>query len=636
MIRFLDAICFFKFTFIVLKLDFLKKTVALLLLFVAWPMLAQTPHAINYGISEGLPSNNVYYAFQDADHYLWFATDVGVVKFNGQEFEHFNTDDGLPDNEVFQIFQDSKRRIWFITLNGKLGFYSNYKFYNEKNTPWLRNNILNSMLIDAYDDGKGHVMLTDRLSGIYKIGGQNKQTEMALFKYKATQENTNAIRLFFDQNQTQVLTVKGIYALDGRPVLRFPPSILKSSVVRSGVLDGHLYFNSGNKIYRYHARKLVLLFSLPIDPTQIISVHAETATVFWIGTRDGLYRVEKTPKDYRFRKFLDTLSVSHWMKDHDGNYWVTTLEEGIFMIPNLDVSITDNLKNNKITVVSKDAANTLWAGSSEAYYYHFGPSGVTTFDTSDGGKNMIKDIVHTPSETFIIGNKSVTINANGNEKPIPVGHNTLVFDRQGNYWLGGTIVSRFTENQYRKLTFEQLSYIFQTTLKLQKRTNKLVLGKGDDIWVGTNFGLYKYSPKDSMQNYTAKLGDINSSVEDLYFDDANNRLLVATNSMGVIILEDKKIAAHLGKRDNLSSNTCRSIYRAGENSYWIGTNTGLDRISLRDGKFTVENFNSYVGLENGKINDIVMIRDTLYLATDKGIVHFNPYQMERKPIRSSI
>jgi ligand-binding sensor domain-containing protein len=608
-----------------------NKIYVVLLLFLTLSGYSQTPHAINYGIADGLPSNNIYYVLQDRDNYLWFSTDVGVVRYNGREFIHYNTDDGLPDNEVFQMYQDSKGRIWFVTLNGKLGFYWNHMFYNEKNTPWLRNNILTNILVDIYDDAKSNVFITDRISGIYKLDADGKPSEIALYKYKSATGFNHILRLFSgDQNQTQLLTIGGIYTPDGRPVLKFPKKLIETSVIRSCILGDRVYFNSGNSIYQYHARKLEKLFSLPVDPMMIISVNAETKDIFWIGTRTGLYRVEKKQDGYVWRKFFDKLSVSHWMKDRDGNHWVTTLEEGVFMMPNLDVSIIDNLRNNKITVLSKDADNTLWAGSSDAYYYHFDKGGTATFEASLHGKNMIKDIVHSESKTIAIGNKGVSIRENAKQSAMPIGHNSLLVDRHGNYWLGGTIIAKLSPGQYKNLTPESISELYRKTLRLTKRTNKMILGKGDDIWIGTNFGLYKYSPRDSMQNYTAKLADINTSVEDLYFDEPKNRLIVATNSMGIIILENEKIVAHLGKHDNLSNNTCRSVCRAGQDSYWIGTNTGLDRVSLRHGKFTAGNFNSFAGLENGKVNDVVMIGDTLYLATDKGIVYFNPHRINRR------
>lgn len=68
----------------------------------------------HYSIEEGLPTSQIYDAIQDLDGYMWFATDKGLVKYNGYEFNTFSSDEGLNDNVIFSLFQDFKKRIWMI------------------------------------------------------------------------------------------------------------------------------------------------------------------------------------------------------------------------------------------------------------------------------------------------------------------------------------------------------------------------------------------------------------------------------------------------------------------------------------------------------------------------------------------
>ena len=68
----------------------------------------------NYTVNDGLPSMEFYYSFQDKDGYMWFASDRGVVRYNGDKFEIFTTEDGVVSNTVFKIDQDDKGRIWFL------------------------------------------------------------------------------------------------------------------------------------------------------------------------------------------------------------------------------------------------------------------------------------------------------------------------------------------------------------------------------------------------------------------------------------------------------------------------------------------------------------------------------------------
>ena len=108
------------------------RIVFVFLLIIASNSFAQNPYSVTYNLESGLPTSNIYNSFQDDKGYLWFATDVGVLKFNGYEFKHYNTDDGLSDNEVFRIFEDSKKRLWFLTLNGKLSYFKDGIIVNGK------------------------------------------------------------------------------------------------------------------------------------------------------------------------------------------------------------------------------------------------------------------------------------------------------------------------------------------------------------------------------------------------------------------------------------------------------------------------------------------------------------------------
>ena len=91
----------------------------------------------NYSTHEGLPSQVVYSVMQDADGYMWFGTDAGASRFDGNQFENFTIRDGLSDNEILSIHKDSKGRLWFFTLNGKLCYFYKDTFHNSGNDKWL-------------------------------------------------------------------------------------------------------------------------------------------------------------------------------------------------------------------------------------------------------------------------------------------------------------------------------------------------------------------------------------------------------------------------------------------------------------------------------------------------------------------
>ena len=108
----------------------MRKLLAYLWLCFPYLLFAVQPSFVNYTTADGLPSNTVFCSLQDSKGYLWFGTDKGVARFDGDKFSVFTTSDGMADNLVYDIFEDSKKRIWFSCNNGNACYYYDNKFRN--------------------------------------------------------------------------------------------------------------------------------------------------------------------------------------------------------------------------------------------------------------------------------------------------------------------------------------------------------------------------------------------------------------------------------------------------------------------------------------------------------------------------
>ena len=62
--------------------------------------VSDTVGIVRFNVENGFPSNNVYNLIKDRNGYFWFATENGVVKYNGYSTRIFNTNDGLPSNDI--------------------------------------------------------------------------------------------------------------------------------------------------------------------------------------------------------------------------------------------------------------------------------------------------------------------------------------------------------------------------------------------------------------------------------------------------------------------------------------------------------------------------------------------------------
>ena len=105
----------------------------------------------NYTPSDGLPSSEVHRVLKDSKHYMWFATDHGVCRYNGYRFETFN----LPDNSILGLYEDYKKRIWAHSFSGMLFYFENGKFeeykWNSKLVDAIKPGVINALYLDSSD-----------------------------------------------------------------------------------------------------------------------------------------------------------------------------------------------------------------------------------------------------------------------------------------------------------------------------------------------------------------------------------------------------------------------------------------------------------------------------------------------------
>ncbi|MFY9244011.1 MAG: histidine kinase [Polaribacter sp.] len=80
----------------------------------------------NFSLDDGLPGEMVYNIIQDEIGYLWIATEKGVVKFDGINFEEINK------TPTFSIFSDGRTK--YFGLDNGLSIYKNNKtqFFESK------------------------------------------------------------------------------------------------------------------------------------------------------------------------------------------------------------------------------------------------------------------------------------------------------------------------------------------------------------------------------------------------------------------------------------------------------------------------------------------------------------------------
>jgi len=593
------------------KCDKLRNLQLFLLIIFSQFVTAQEPYSINYSINEGLPTSTIYSVYQDDLGYLWFTTDVGVIKYDSHTFKLMNTDDGLSDNEVFQMKKDSKGRIWLLTLSGKLTMLFKNKIYTEANSEFIKKVNGSSITVDFFEDDKQNLYICYRNGEIAIILAQNKVIKKTI--------NIKSIAgIYVEKGSTYFVEPKGLLNLEKNKFLLNSTSFQFHKIHHSK--QGTL-FSFGETLYSFDQNKSVIkVIELPKNQ-EILHCSWEIKNKIWLCTRDGLYQIENGKiKNH----YLKGIPVSYIIKDFEGSYWVTTLKNGIIHIPSFDVKIDklgnpDRVKLNSIEINNK---KEIWLGGENNDYY------IKKADQPAFTKHLLFDaermdkipnIRFFNSDTYVIGKLNVKkISANGKEQNLKFSANDILIKGDQTY-VGYT----YTYNIPTKKILDLFpGYRDQKTF-MDKRTNVFCNGVEDAFWIGSNSGLYSFSKKDSIINWGEIHKNLETIIEDVYYDSSTNTTLVASASKGLIVILNNKIKHLISKKSGLNSNTCNAIKKVAPNYYLVGTNYGLNSIELNNNSYQVKNLNSILGIQNIKVWDLDFLENKVYLATENGLLYFN-------------
>jgi len=310
--------------------------VIILLFFFARSSYGQESTYFNYNEQNILPSSEVYHIHQDRSGFIWFATDNGVVRFDGADFLTYNKSNGLADAVVFGIHEDVKGNLYFRTFTGAVSIYAQGEMrpypYNDLVKSTLQNALISSLTMDSL--GTLHFATSASIGKIVAIDRDGKVNSTTY----------NRPTLFIKQIGKTLLigrsSTPGSIAdvsIDGKKYkISRHDSSENSSVVCSAYWGKNLYFSKDHYLYTYdgHSVRLVKRFE-----NAIISISLDRSDHLWIGQMNG--GVEKF-SDSSFQQgakipLLQKLSVTTVLEDKEGGLWFSTLERGVFYIPNLEV-----------------------------------------------------------------------------------------------------------------------------------------------------------------------------------------------------------------------------------------------------------------------------------------------------------
>ncbi|MEM7572446.1 MAG: histidine kinase [Bacteroidota bacterium] len=626
------------------------------------------PHFINYTTEDGLPSSEVYCSFQDSLGYIWLGTDNGVARFNGYEFTVYDSDDGLEDVVVFTIREDGVGRIWVSTYSGKLYFWDGSCFQphplNDQLENWKkRHHVLK--LVDA--DFNGGFLFGVRDRGFLEL---NAQGDFHWDKVSGT-DNTFQYQRIVNSEQPLLNPiseqVKQIRPPWNRGCLMvYDHGLKKWEESYRFVNDFPIYdlisWGSQNNQHLLFQSKTVALVigeqqkctrQRPIRELNYHLVLSESVMILGMGHGEGLIVVEKTEDEacFRSKQLLQGHSISYVNFDEAGGVWISTIGSGLFYAPAPSTqvfSVDADLPKETITAIA--------AYDHFRFFGAFKNKQIRRFDLETGrdsllnvSANVSPQIFYDSRDEALHGSlirlstgvdaemaKESSIYFSLEQTPLKP---SIQFYQQGNgrgrsdlYFGASNYIGRYDLVEQRLIDFFDFS---KDSVFLNAHA---YLGTADGRhWVGTLHGLYEYLPEQGKLIYN-NLGESSldyriQSIAAL----ADGSLLFGTRGNGLVYYNSDTCFA-IRATQGLASDMVRDIAIRQDNSVWVTSLSGLSKVTFfrnqdNEIQYNLRSFSKAHGLPSQEIIDIDCFEETIWLATNNGVVKFMepPLEIEAKP-----
>lgn len=590
---------------------------------------AQMPYIQNIQYPYQLPTKVIYDMNIDKQGILYLGTDKGLFKFDGKsstqipfketrqaEITHLKEDKmgrvwGMNfAKEIFYLYDDTLR-TFPLKIDAKEGALVDFQF--TENQVWL----LTHYTISSYDfkTFKKKFTYTD----------QNYLSQLGVFKNQIFVATEYKIMIFdenyqhFSQNTKTGFEVsfqeenKQFYCIQRREI--------KDNLERISL--------------QWKNNQFIRLPDIELDKKIFVHHQVVTDNQFWLCTKQGAYTFE--PNTGKTSIIFPDKNVTDVVRDYQGNYWVSTLNEGLWFCPSLqnkEFMLPIDWRLNTQMMSLSIFKNDLYIGTSAGKIIK------TDKKKLDNWTEIFK-ASHSEIKRIIIDEEKEIV-ATG------LGFATL----KGEIKINNVLVkdAKFYNYQDRKMLLLATAYGFRLidimpknilptihNLNLvenrpkpyfypvygnsfsQRTYSVAVSVEKQKFWVGYDDGLIEYNFSGEMKNINAHQNKkmIAQSME----VDKQGRLWVGTFQQGLFLMEDNKIIKHFAIGKNLKNNHIKRII-AQKDKIWISTEAEIGYIDAKTLKFTDVLAQSGLSSSFG-FSDFYPDENKIWIVTAKSLIALN-------------
>nr|WP_294936312.1 histidine kinase [uncultured Flavobacterium sp.] len=590
-------------------------------------LFAQDPITIKLAEKDGLPDVEFYDIIEDSKGFVWLAADKGLYRFDGKDYQSY-TNVNKRGLSVFGLKFDNQNQLWCNNISGQ--------FFNLKNDKL-------ELFLDLKNELKGElaefVFLKDKLL-VFSTGlilAVDLKTKKRTNLLKQSGKESHIVRAPFKFRDKIYFTIDDeIFSLAGSKIqlavndkiedfgsATFPKFFEYGQnlflITYDNLLNQNRFFKISNK------RLIEVLLPNKIKNQRIIAV-SELDNFLWFCTSAGIIKIEE--KNNRFLEeavFLKDDFITRIISDRNETVWVSTLNNGVFIIPELQVKNYRNIvDNDNISVVEKIDDTKIAVGTTKGNLYITDLRNNEKQEIKLNNKRKISELLYLKEQNVLListENSSYTYNV-GTRK---IKESNSFFNAKDLHRIDNSnqiIYCGFDKAAILK--YEHDAVVFSKKLNASRAYRAFYDKKFKRIYVSYVDDLVVYEQDYSFKSLQYKSKNV--IAKDICQTD-NGIIWIATFSNGILGYKNNQFVQNFDAGSGLKSNVIQEIKSDGDD-LWIVTDKGIQVLDANTNEFRSSVINNGNSVGNSK--GIIVNDKTILLATQE---HFFEIDKTVRPKR---
>ncbi len=529
----------------------------------------------NWQSDKGLPNNTVFGLAQSSDGYVWLATSVGLVSFDGNRFlKHAFTNLVFEGNRGVFTILNSSNGMWVGMDRGGVAYLRGED--TQVFTP--KDGLLDAQVQALGEDREGTMWVAYLGGGIRCIKNGRVTTVSAQdhlpAEFTAMTCDKDGSLWWAGGNRVWVHQQTGFMLMaEGSDPLTCICAAAKGGIWIADARSRLCYCDASGHVTNCGA------FAPTNSPDAASVLYEDAGGALWIGTVSGrLLRFNGST--FEIAEVLHP-QIQALLEDREGNMWAGTQGGGLYQICRRVIRMEgaeSGLPGATVNSLCQDGNGGLWAVTENGLLAHYTGEKWEPFTNEYWPGEFFACVNVARDGTLWLGSRSRKIHGWRDGKPVP-GHfpempssiQALLGDSKGNLWVGGVnYLLRSRDGDIKLFPVPADAHSIRALAEDSQGT----------VWVGSSRSILLRVQGDEVTPFAVPNVGTDSSIRCLMAG-TDGSVWIGHAGLGVARIKNGKYA-HVGTEQGLFDDYISQIIADDHGWLWFGSDRGIFKVRQRE------------------------------------------------------